>query len=45
MDELNQVVQKAKELYHEYGRTPLRVELISAGLTNGAREQFIFKRN
>jgi len=33
MDEMNQVVQKAKELYHEYGRTPLRMELVSAGFT------------
>jgi UDP-2,3-diacylglucosamine pyrophosphatase LpxH len=31
MKELSQIVQKAKELFHELGRTPLRLELEAAG--------------
>ncbi len=33
MDPLNEIVQRAKELYHELGRTPLRMELESSGIS------------
>lgn len=31
MKDLNEIIQKVKELYHELGRAPLRLELESAG--------------
>lgn len=33
MKELNEIVQKTKELFHELGRTPLRLELESQGVS------------
>jgi predicted phosphodiesterase len=33
MKDLNEIVQKVKELYHELGRTPLRLEIESHGVS------------
>jgi predicted phosphodiesterase len=44
MDELNRIIQVVKELANEYGRTPLRQEIISAGVSNYRVQKYGYEK-